>query len=144
MRNAHDPPVARILWGLIGVAVVGALLSLPFDYSLANLLPLLGGAIVVLGSYFAARTLRENEVTQATLMLGGANDAVRAAGVHRLATVAAETPRFRPYVTVALEAFAAEAANGDRPRLLAVAVLAELDGLEKNQIVKLEIDALPE
>jgi hypothetical protein len=74
---------------LIAVAFVGALLSLPFDYSLANMLPLLGGMIVVLGSYFAARTLRENELTQATLMLAGGNEAVRAAGVHRLATVAA-------------------------------------------------------
>lgn len=144
MRNAHDPPVARILWGLIAVAAVGALLSLPFDYSLANLVPLLGGVIVILGSYFAARTLRENEVNQATLMLAGANEAVRAAGVHRLATVASETPRFRPYVTVALQAFAAETANGDRPRKLATAVLEELSTLDKRQIVRLDLRALPD
>lgn len=144
MRNAHDPPVARILWGLIAAAFLGALLSLPFDYSLANLLPLLGGVILVLGSYFAARTLRENEVTQATQMLAGGNEAVRAAGVHRLASVAAETPRFRPYVTVALQAFVAEPANGERPRTLALTVLEELGTLEKHQMVRLDIGALPE
>lgn len=138
MWNAHDPPVARLLWALVGIAVVGSVLSLPLDYSIADMLPPLGGLIVVLGSYFAARTLRENEVAQATLMLGGENDAVRIAGVHRLGTVAAETPRFRPYVAVTLGAFADEAANGTRPRRLAEGILEELDQLGESQIATLQ------
>lgn len=138
MRNAHDPPVARLLWGLIVLALIGGFLSLRFDYSLTDMLPLLGGVIVVLGSYFAARTLRENEVAQATLMLAGDNDAVRIAGVHRLGTVAAETPRFRPYAIVTLQAFAGEDANGARPRVLAEAVLKELGKLGEHRIGKLQ------
>ena len=84
LSTAHDPPVARLLWGLIVVAAVGAVLSRPVGYSVVDLLPPLGGVLVVLGSYFAARTLRENEVAQATQMLAGDNEAVRIAGVHRV------------------------------------------------------------
>lgn len=136
--TAHDPLVALILWALIIAAVAGGLLSLWCSYLLTELLPPFGGLIVVLGAYFAARTLRENEVAQSTLMLAGENDAVRIAGVHRLGTVAAQTPRFRPYVEVTLRAFAGDCANGARPRTLAEAILKELSGLKKNRIADLQ------
>lgn len=138
MSTAHDPPVARILWALIAAAFIGSVLSWPFDYSLADLLAPLGGVIVVLGSYFAARTLRENEVAQATQMLAGDNEAVRIAGVYRLAAVAGEAPRFRPFVTVTLRAFARENENGPGARELAEAALEKLDGLGGERIAKLE------
>lgn len=66
---------------MILAALIGGGLSIPCSYSLTDLLPPLGGLIVVLGSYFAARTLRENEVAQSTQMLAGGNEAVRIAGV---------------------------------------------------------------
>ena len=137
MSSAHDPPVARLLLGLIVAAVIGAVLSWPFDYSVADLLPPLGGVIVVLGSYFAARTLRENEVVQATQMLAGDNDAVRIAGVHRLGLVAGLAPYFRPYAKATLRAFVGEERNGLGPRTLAEAVLEELEGLDERRVAKL-------
>jgi hypothetical protein len=127
-----------ILWGLIITAVVGGILSRWCGYSLADMLPPLGGLVLVLGAYFAARTLRENEVAQSTLMLAGENDAVRIAGVYQLGTVAAQTPRFRPYVEVTLRAFADECANGARPKGLAETVLKELSGLGEHQIADLQ------
>jgi len=102
------------------------------------MLPPLGGLVVVLGAYFAARTLRENEVAQSTLMLAGENDAVRIAGVYQLGTVAAQTPRFRPYVEVTLRAFVGEGANRTGPRTLAEVILKELSGLGKHQIADLQ------
>lgn len=53
LRNAHDPVVALALWGLAGAGVIGAVLSPILGYSLADMLPVLGGVVVMLGSYFA-------------------------------------------------------------------------------------------
>ena len=136
MSTAHDPPVARLLWGLIVVAAVGAVLSRPVGYSVVDLLPP-GGVLVVLGSYFAARTLRENEVAQATQMLAGDNEAVRIAGVHRLGTVAGLAPRYRPYAKTTLGAFVGEDRNGFGPRTFAEAILDELEGLDERRVAKL-------
>lgn len=115
-HDAHDPVVARVLWLVAGAAVVGAICSAfswPLDFALADILAPLGGVIVLLGSYFAARTLRDNEIVQATQMLESEREAVRVAGVGRLWAVGKGVPRFRKQVRDTLEAFAGDQTAGE-------------------------------
>lgn len=133
LRNAHDPVVALALWSLAVVGAIAAGLSSCLGYSLADMLPVLGGVVVLLGSYFAARTLRDNELSQATQMLSSDREAVRLAGIYRLGTVAAGVPRFRTYVEIALMGLAEEN-PGAHSKQYATDVLAELDKLKDRQV----------
>lgn len=139
VRGAHDPVVALALWSLVGAAAGGALLSLPFNYSMADMLPVLGGVVFLLGSYFAARTLRDNEIVQATKMLEAETQAVRIAGVYRLGTVAAAVPRFRWYGMAALHGLVAEEEDGQPARRLAEEVIDQLTALDKWEIGVLQV-----
>jgi hypothetical protein len=80
-RGAHDPVVALALWALAlaGVAAIAGSAQW-WHFELVKVLPVLGSVVVLLGSYFAARTLRDNEVAKATEMLGNSALAVRVAG----------------------------------------------------------------
>lgn len=137
LRNAHDPVVAAVLWSLAAVAAVASVLSLISGwYSLADMVPVLGGVIVMLGSYFAARTLRDNELGQATQMLSSDSEAVRLAGIYRLGLVGAGVPRFRPYVMTAL--WGVESGGpGERSKRLADDVFEELKGFDPKKIYEL-------
>jgi Zn-dependent protease with chaperone function len=129
LRNAHDPPVALILWVVFILAVAGAALTRVFDWgSIPDTLTVFGGILVLLGSYFAARTLRETEADRAAQMLASESAAVRAAGVHRLKRLANETPRYRGYVKAALTAYVDEHPASERGRTLASSTLEELQG----------------
>lgn len=132
MRNASDPTVARILWGLIVAGLLGALLSIPCAYSIADLLPILGAVTVLLGSYFAARTLRENEVDRATIALDSTRPSVRVAGVYRLGRVAIDAPKYGEYVRIALHEVAAEDAGAQRVKRAAELALQDLDAVQRS------------
>jgi hypothetical protein len=129
LRDAHDPVVAAALWFIVGAAVVGAVFSAfswPMDFGLADILPPLGGAIVLLGSYFAARTLRDNEIVQSTQMLQSEREAVRVAGVGRLWAVGKGVPRFREQIRDTLQAFASDPSAGKLATEHARRALADL------------------
>ena len=126
LRNAHDPPVALILWIVLFLSIIGSALTVGLEWgSIPDALTVFGGVVVLLGSYFAARTLRENEADRATQMLASTSDAVRVAGVHRLRTLARETPLYLDYVRATLQACAHES-PGEPAGVLASAALKEL------------------
>jgi hypothetical protein len=125
LRNAHDPTVALILWSVLFIATLGSILTIPFDFSVADMLPAFGGVIVLLGSYFAARTLGEGERDKATQMLASTSAAVRVAGVHRLGEVAKSVPRYRQYVRATLEAYGHEHPDDEEASLLASSILEQ-------------------
>jgi hypothetical protein len=126
LRKANDPTVARILWALIFAALVAGALTIPTDWSINDLLPLFGGAIVLLGSYFAARTLLDNEITQATQLLASPCSAVRVAGIYRLGKVADAAPHYRGYVRATLSAYISQDSGDEVGTRRARAVLADL------------------
>jgi hypothetical protein len=136
LRNAHDPVVAAVLWSLAAAALVAAVLSPILGYSLADTVPVLGGVVVMLGSYFAARTLRDNELGQATQMLSSESEAVRLAGIYRLGLVGAGVPRFRVYVLTALSGVVA-GDPGERSKQFAADVFSELHDLDPEKIYEL-------
>lgn len=129
MRQASDPTVASILWGLIVAALLGTLLSIPCGYSIADMLPIFGAVTVILGSYFAARTLRENEVDRATNALDAARSSVRVAGICRLGIVAIDAPRYLEYVRRTLNAIVAEETNEQQVKRAAESVLQDLNAV---------------
>jgi hypothetical protein len=129
LRDAHDPVVALILWVVLFFAVGAGILTIPLDWSIADTLPVFGGIIVLLGSYFAARTLREIELDKATQMLASESRAVRAAGIHRLKTVFESTPRYRDYVETTFEAYVRKPPESDDDGArLANSILVKPDG----------------
>ena len=79
-----------------------------WHFELVKMLPVLGSVVVLLGSYFAARTLRDNELAKATEMLGDEALAVRIAGIHQLGSIGMSVPRFRKYAQLTLYAFVEE------------------------------------
>jgi hypothetical protein len=141
---AHDPVVALVLWGLGFVGILAAAISLlVWHFPLEKMLPVLGGGVVLLGSYFAARTLRDGELWRATEMLGSDSLAVRLVGVHQLGQIGTGVPRFRKHSQLALRGFLAdpsEARRDEASRRLARKVLDQLSGLEESTIKPLDVD----
>ncbi len=124
-HTALDPTVLVALWGVAVAAVLAGAAGGLFDWwSVKDLLPVFGGIIVLLGSYFAARTLSETERDRATQMLASEQAAVRIAGVYRLGEVATYHPRHREYVESVLRTYLAT--EDQHARRLASALLAEL------------------
>jgi hypothetical protein len=97
-RDSQDPPVARILWVLIVAGGVGIAASPILHYPISGMLPILGGLVVILGSYFAARTLRDNEMVHAIEMLDSDEESVQLMGIYTLGRVAKVAPMYRPFV----------------------------------------------
>ncbi len=113
-RGAHDPVVALALWALALagiVAIVGS--ACWWHFELVKMLPVLGSVVVLLGSYFAARTLRDSEVAKATEMLGNSALAVRVAGIHQLGLIGMNVPRFRKHAQLALCGFVESSSDQD-------------------------------
>jgi hypothetical protein len=132
-RTALDPTVAIALWGVGVAAVVAGATEWAIDgWPPNDVLPVFGGIIVLLGSYFAARTLSETERDRATQMLASEQPAVRVAGIYRLGEVATYHPRHREYVESALLAYSPPSDSDDRyAHGLASALLAELRTAEQ-------------
>jgi hypothetical protein len=112
------------------------------------MLPVLGGVVVLLGSYFAARTLRDNELSKATEMLGSSAPSVRIAGVHQLGIIGMNVPRFRQYAELTLRGFVQGDAEfeDEASRRFALAVLRQLDGPGEAEVGVLAVnvtDAFP-
>jgi hypothetical protein len=68
-RDADDPIVALLLWSLIGGTAIGLLIATktghePFSHELSVAVKIAGAVIVLLGSYFAARTISHNDEDQ--------------------------------------------------------------------------------
>ena len=141
---AHDPVIALALWGLGLAGIVTAAVSLlVWPFPLEKMLPVLGGVVVLLGSYFAARTLRDGELSRATEMLGSDSLAVRLVGVHQLGQIGMYVPRFRKYTQLALCGFLADSSDArcdEASRTLASEVLDQLSGLEESTIKLLDVD----
>jgi hypothetical protein len=127
-RTAQDPTVAAALWAVLGAAALAAAAVPVLELSsVKGMLPAFGGMIVLLGSYFAARTLSENERDKATQMPASECGAVRVAGLYRLGELATYIPLHREYVEAALVAYGAEPLEHDEcARKLASTLLAEL------------------
>ncbi len=142
-RMAHDPVVALALWALGISGVAAALVSLYiWPFPLVEMLPLLGGVVVLLGSYFAARTLRDNELAKATEMLGDDSLAVRIAGIHQLGLIGMSVPRFRTYAKFVLCGFLADSSDDENEgsRSLACEVLGQLRRLDDGAVVALSVE----
>jgi len=139
-RRAADPTVAAILWAVAFAGVVAACLTLPFDYSLTEMLPAMGGVVVLLGSYFAARTLRDGEVAKALELLNGNTPAVRVAAVHRLAIIAMRTPKYRSNIVLTLRAFAAGSDSDDEDaRRIGLLALEQLEPLGEDSMGRMSL-----
>lgn len=99
LRGSEDPTVARALWTLVVSTLVAivvlAVLALKdhgnFSNDLATVLKLAGAIVVLLGSYFAARTIGHNRDDQvanrymrAVELLGHSQPDVRLGAVQQL------------------------------------------------------------
>jgi hypothetical protein len=120
---------------------VASLLTIPFDYSLTEVLPAGGAVVVLLGSYFAARTLRDAEVSKALELLNGDTSSVRVAAVHRLAIIAMRTPKYRSNIELTLRALVASDPDPGIQDAQGVAMLAleQLQPLEEDLMGKLTL-----
>ena len=102
-RRSHDPVIALALWALAAAGVVAIIGSAClWHFELVKMLPVLGSVVVLLGSYFAARTLRDGEVAKATEMLGSGAPAVRVAGIHQLGLIGMSVPSYKTHAPLAL------------------------------------------
>jgi len=124
---------------LAGVAAIAA--SAHWRFELVKMLPVLGSVVVLLGSYFAARTLRDSEVAKATEMLGSSALAVRVAGIHQLGLIGMNVPRFRKHAQLALCGFVESslAANDKNSVEFAKDVLKQLQPLSETEVAVLNV-----
>lgn len=144
VRMAHDPVIALALWVLGLAGTVAVLVSLlPGSFSLKEALPVLGAVVVLLGSYFAARTLRDNELTRATEMLGSDSPAVQLVGIHQLGQIGMYVPKFRKDAQLAICAFlgdSLETGNDVASHRLARKVLSQLTGAKESTVETLDVE----
>lgn len=143
VRRAHDPVVALALWALAlaGIAaIVGS--ACRWHFELVKMLPVLGSVVVLLGSYFAARTLRDNEVAKATEMLGSSELPIRVAGVHQLGLIGMNVPRFRKYAQLTLCGFVETSSDPNDKSSVEFAkdVLRQLQPLARSEIAVLDVE----
>lgn len=142
-RRSHDPLIAVALWalGLAGAVAVGGS-ALWWHFELVKMLPVLGGVVVLLGSYFAARTLRDNEVTKATEMLGSDAPAVRIAGIHQLGLIGMNIPRFRTHAQLSLRSYVENSGDSHDKQSVKFArdILAQLRPLDESEVAVLDVD----
>ena len=111
IRDAQDPTVAGVLWIIVVAGLVAIGLAIRTDFALKDGLPVLGGLLVLLTAYFAARTLRGNEFSQAVQMLATKASAVQVAGVLRLAELGRSARRDRETVPKILTTFERDEPN---------------------------------
>ena len=134
-----------MLWVVFVLAMLSVGYTVVSDRgSISDTLTVFGGILVLLGSYFAARTLRENEADRATAMLAADSVAVRVAGVDRLRSLAKETPRYRAYVQTTLAAYVDDRPASERGCQLASSTLSELAGSDDASSDKTNEKAPPE
>ena len=142
-RRSHDPVIALALWALAAAGVVAIIGSAClWHFELVKMLPVLGSVVVLLGSYFAARTLRDGEVAKATEMLGSGAPAVRVAGIHQLGLIGMSVPRFRKHAQLALCGFVEGSTDpSDRNSAeFAKDVLKQLQPLARAEVAVLDIE----
>jgi len=94
LKNVEDLPVALTLW-LVAAAAVIVVAFVPSSSARDTFLKLVGGAVVLLGSYFAARTLKQTRADQratrilkAIELVGNEHVAVRAGALWTLVDLA--------------------------------------------------------
>lgn len=142
VRRSHDPVIALALWALAlaGVAAIAAS-ACRWHFELVKMLPVLGSVVVLLGSYFAARTLRDNELAKATEMLSSSALAVRVAGIYQLGLIGMSVPRFREHVQLTLCGFVESSSDPKSKNSVAFAedVLRQLQPLAPAKIAALDV-----
>jgi hypothetical protein len=128
LRRAHDPTVGLILWAVAILATAAAVvLGLWCAVSVIDTLTVFGGVLVLLASYFAARTLTETEADRATQMLASPSGAIRVAGIYRLHELMQHVPRYQDYVRKTLAAYLDEVNDQDPGYATATQIVAALD-----------------
>jgi hypothetical protein len=97
LANPEDRTVATILW-LVGVSTIVALAIVPNAAARDTVLKAAGGTVVLLGSYFAARTLKQTRADQratrilkAIEMVGDDLPAVRVGAMWTLLEIASSS-----------------------------------------------------